>query len=117
MHRRNKQFILLISIHIRSQTIMGVALRSNLSSKPIRTSRSNCRSHHSTTSNQNQSIKHKIQREYQFYPKAALIELIIITSIGVDIFFSLILSYFCFLVPAFSPCQGRLKKKLYNGNI
>jgi hypothetical protein len=33
------------------------------------------------------------------------------TSMGVDSFFSLILSYFCFLVPAFSPCQGRLKIK------
>ncbi len=30
------------------------------------------------------------------------------TSIVVDIFFSLIFSYFCFLVPAFNPCQGRL---------
>lgn len=36
------------------------------------------------------------------------------TSIGVDIFFSLILSYFCFFVPAFNPCQGRLiGKKIY----
>jgi len=33
------------------------------------------------------------------------------TSMGVDTFVSLILSYFCFLVPAFSPCQGRLKKE------
>lgn len=33
------------------------------------------------------------------------------TSMGVDTLVSLILSYFCFLVPAFSPCQGRLKKK------
>lgn len=32
----------------------------------------------------------------------------VVTSIGVDIFFSLILSYFCFFVPAFKPCQGRL---------
>lgn len=31
-----------------------------------------------------------------------------ITSIDVETFFSLILSYFCFFVPAFSPCQGRL---------
>ena len=29
------------------------------------------------------------------------------TSTGVDIFFSLIFSYFCFLVAAFSPCHGR----------
>lgn len=36
---------------------------------------------------------------------------IIITSIGVDTFVSLILSYFCFLFPAFSPCQGRLEKE------
>ena len=28
------------------------------------------------------------------------------TSTGVDIFFSLIFSYFCFLVAAFSPCHG-----------
>lgn len=28
------------------------------------------------------------------------------TSIGVDIFFSLMRSYFCLLVAAFSPCQG-----------
>ena len=28
------------------------------------------------------------------------------TSMGVDIFFSLILSYFCRLVAAFSPYQG-----------
>lgn len=33
------------------------------------------------------------------------------TSMGVSIFFSLILSYFCFLVPAFSPCHGRLRQK------
>lgn len=33
------------------------------------------------------------------------------TSTGVETFFSLILSYFCFLVPAFNPCQGRLTKK------
>jgi hypothetical protein len=30
------------------------------------------------------------------------------TSMEVAIFFSLIFSYFCFLVPAFNPCQGRL---------
>ena len=30
------------------------------------------------------------------------------TSTGVDIFFSLIFSYFCFFVAAFSPCHGRL---------
>ena len=30
------------------------------------------------------------------------------TSMGVPIFFSLILSYFSFLVTAFSPCHGRL---------
>lgn len=30
---------------------------------------------------------------------------------GVSIFFSLILSYFCFLVPAFRPCHGRLRWK------
>lgn len=29
------------------------------------------------------------------------------TSTGVDIFFSLIFSYFCFLVAALSPCHGR----------
>lgn len=28
------------------------------------------------------------------------------TSIGVDIFFSLMRSYFCLLVAAFSPCHG-----------
>jgi len=28
----------------------------------------------------------------------------------VETFFSLILSYFCFLFPAFSPCQGRLQE-------
>lgn len=33
------------------------------------------------------------------------------TSIGVSIFFSAILSYFCFFVPAFSPCQGRLQSE------
>jgi hypothetical protein len=31
-----------------------------------------------------------------------------ITSIGVKVFFSLILSYFCFFVPALRPCHGRL---------
>ena len=36
------------------------------------------------------------------------------TSIDVETFFSLILSYFCFLFPALSPCQGRLKKDLKN---
>lgn len=30
------------------------------------------------------------------------------TSMGVDTFFSRILSYFCFFVAAFRPCQGRL---------
>jgi hypothetical protein len=31
------------------------------------------------------------------------------TSIEVETFFSLIFSYFCFFVPAFSPCHGRLQ--------
>lgn len=31
------------------------------------------------------------------------------TSAGVSIFFSLILSYFCFFVPALRPCHGRLR--------
>ena len=35
------------------------------------------------------------------------------TSTGVDIFFSLIFSYFCFFVAAFKPCQGRLPKLKY----
>lgn len=35
------------------------------------------------------------------------------TSIGVDIFFSLILSYFCFFVAALRPCQGRLPRLKY----
>jgi hypothetical protein len=30
------------------------------------------------------------------------------TSIDVDIFLSLILSYFCLFVPAFRPCHGKL---------
>lgn len=34
------------------------------------------------------------------------------TSMDVETFFSLILSYFCFLVPAFKPCQGRLKRRV-----
>lgn len=36
------------------------------------------------------------------------------TSTGVDIFFSLMRSYFCFLVMAFSPCHGSdpLKKNI-----
>ena len=44
-----------------------------------------------------------------------------ITSTGVNIFFSLILSYFCFFVPAFRPCHGRLgnskmkKKRKFKG--
>ncbi len=33
------------------------------------------------------------------------------TSIRVDNFFSHILSYFCFFVAAFKPCQGRLNKE------
>lgn len=33
------------------------------------------------------------------------------TSMDVETFFSLILSYFCFLFPAFSPCHGRLKPR------
>ena len=36
-----------------------------------------------------------------------------ITSIEVSIFFSLILSYFCFFVPAFRPCQGRLRRQAF----
>lgn len=35
------------------------------------------------------------------------------SSIGVDIFFSLILSYFCRLVAAFRPCQGKLPRRKY----
>lgn len=35
------------------------------------------------------------------------------TSIGVDIFFSLILSYFCFFVAALRPCHGRLPRLKY----
>ena len=35
------------------------------------------------------------------------------TSTGVDSFFSLILSYFCFFVAALSPCQGKLPKLKY----
>ena len=35
------------------------------------------------------------------------------TSTGVDIFFSLIFSYFCFFVAAFKPCQGRLPRLKY----
>ncbi|ESR63908.1 hypothetical protein CICLE_v10010114mg [Citrus x clementina] len=34
------------------------------------------------------------------------------TSIGVDTFFSHILSYFCFFVAAFRPCQGRLNAEI-----
>ena len=34
-------------------------------------------------------------------------------STGVDIFFSLIFSYFCFLVAAFRPCHGRLPRRKY----
>lgn len=39
------------------------------------------------------------------------------TSMGVSIFFSLILSYFCFFVPALSPCHGRLNKFKKNTKI
>lgn len=39
------------------------------------------------------------------------------TSMGVSIFFSLILSYFCFLVPAFNPCQGRLNRHFIFRNV
>lgn len=35
------------------------------------------------------------------------------TSIGVDNFFSHILSYFCFFVAAFNPCHGRLLTKTF----
>lgn len=35
------------------------------------------------------------------------------SSIGVDIFFSLILSYFCRFVAAFSPCHGKLPLRKY----
>ena len=35
------------------------------------------------------------------------------TSTGVDIFFSLIFSYFCFFVAAFRPCHGRLPRLKY----
>lgn len=35
------------------------------------------------------------------------------TSMGVDIFFSLIRSYFCLFVAAFSPCQGREPRLKY----
>ena len=38
------------------------------------------------------------------------------TSIGVETFFSLILSYFCFFVPAFRPCHGRLKTEYHQRN-
>ena len=35
------------------------------------------------------------------------------TSIGVESFFSLIFSYFCFFVAALSPCQGKLVRLKY----
>jgi len=35
------------------------------------------------------------------------------SSTDVDIFFSLILSYFCFFVAARSPCHGRLPRRRY----
>jgi len=35
------------------------------------------------------------------------------TSMGVDIFFSQILSYFCFLSTALRPCHGRLEKDVH----
>ena len=35
------------------------------------------------------------------------------TSTGVESFFSLIRSYFCFLVAAFRPCHGRLPRLKY----
>ena len=35
------------------------------------------------------------------------------TSTGVDIFFSLIFSYFCFLVAALRPCHGREPRLKY----
>lgn len=35
------------------------------------------------------------------------------TSMGVDIFFSLMRSYFCLLVAALSPCQGREPRLKY----
>ena len=35
------------------------------------------------------------------------------TSIGVDIFFSLIFSYFCFFVAAFRPCHGNEPRRKY----
>ncbi len=35
------------------------------------------------------------------------------TSKGVFIFFSLIFSYFCFLVAACKPCQGKLPRRKY----
>ena len=38
------------------------------------------------------------------------------TSIGVDTFFSLITSYFCFFVPAFSPCHGKMIAKTKQKN-
>src|SRR5271167_2365835 len=36
------------------------------------------------------------------------------TSVGVVIFFSMIRSYFCFLVAAFSPCQGSEPRQKYS---
>ena len=44
---------------------------------------------------------------------------VIFTSIEVLTFLSQIFSYFCFLLPALRPCQGRLRKtkiKLRNGD-
>lgn len=35
------------------------------------------------------------------------------TSMGVESFFSLIFSYFCFFVAAFSPCHGKLVRLKY----
>ena len=40
-------------------------------------------------------------------------KLLLSSSIGVDIFFSLILSYFCRLVAAFNPCHGKLPLRKY----
>jgi len=113
MHKRNMQFILLTSIHIQSQQHLciihsGLACLLNLyvsyiqvqlQIRPVNNIQPN--SKHQTLDPAGISNLSKSHTDSTSN----------YTSIEVDIFFSLILSYFCFLVPAFSPCQGRLEKK------
>ena len=117
MHKRNMQFILLTSIHIQSHKLLWEWLSDLVCLLNLYVIIHSGPTAYQTSQQHPKNSRHQtldpegISNLSKSHTNAA----IHYTSNEVDIFFSLILSYFCLLVPAFSPCQGRLKNKLCNG--